>query len=97
MECTNARTRAPLLLCTPVRPDYATFQRTAPEALSLAQSDAIYYGGVVESVREDSVLLSQDGLEQAGVGVKTRREEDGVIRPVEGRDLRLKLLVDILG
>lgn len=43
-----------------------------PKLLSLAEPDPVDDGRVVESIREHCVLRSEHGLEEAGVGVKTR-------------------------
>ena len=66
------------------------------EALRLAQPDAVDDGGVVQRVGDDRVLLAEQRLEQAAVGVEAGGVEDGVLHAEEARDLRLELLVHVL-
>jgi hypothetical protein len=66
-------------------------------ALGLAQADAVDDRGVVERVGDDRVVLAEQGLEQAAVGVEARAVEDRVLGAEEGRDRRLELLVAVLG
>mmetsp|Transcript_78788 Transcript_78788/g.219008 ORF Transcript_78788/g.219008 Transcript_78788/m.219008 type:complete len:389 (-) Transcript_78788:393-1559(-) len=66
-------------------------------ALGLAQPDAIDDGGVVQCVADDGVLLAEQGLEQAAVGVEGRGIEDGVLAADEAGDALLQRLVQVLG
>ena len=65
--------------------------------LGLAEPDAVDDGRVVQRVGDDRVLLVEERLEQAAVGVEAGRVEDRVLGPEEARDGRLELLVDVLG
>lgn len=65
-------------------------------ALRLAEANAVDDGRVVERVRDERVVLAQQRLENARVGVKARREEDRVLHAVEACDLALEGLVDVL-
>lgn len=51
---------------------------------------------VVQRIRNDSILLGQDRLEEASVRVKTGREQDRVLETVELGDLVLEVLVQVL-
>ena len=48
-------------------------------AAGLAQAHSVDDAGVVELVGDDRVLLTQEGFEQAAVGVETGGVEDGVL------------------
>ena len=67
-----------------------------PQALGLAQADAVYNGCVVELVGDDGVLCSEYRLKQAGIGVKAARIQDGVICSVKFGYCCLELLVNVL-
>jgi hypothetical protein len=62
-----------------------------------AEADAVDERGVDEAVGDDDVVLGQDGLEDAGVGVHAGGEEERVLGAEEGRQLVLELAVDVLG
>jgi hypothetical protein len=62
-------------------------------ALRLAEADAVDDAGVVQAVADDAILLVEDGLEQAAVGVEARRVEDGVVGAQERTERGLQLLV----
>ena len=66
------------------------------EALGLAQADAVDDRGVVECVGDDRVVLAQQRLVQAAVGIEAGGVEDGVLGAEELRDLRFQLLVQVL-
>jgi hypothetical protein len=55
-------------------------------ALGLAQPDAVDDRRVVERVGDDRVVLAEQRLEQAAVGVEARAVEDRVLGAEEGRD-----------
>ena len=57
-------------------------------ALGLAEPDAVDDGGVVEGVADDRVLLVQQGLEQAAIGVEAGGIEDGILGAEEAGDAR---------
>ena len=61
------------------------------------KTNAVDEGRVDQPVRDHDVVLGQDGLEDAGVGVHARGEEERVLRPEEVRDPALQLAVDVLG
>ena len=63
-----------------------------PELLSLAQSDAVYDGRVVEFIWDDGILGSEQNLENASVGIEARGVQDSILATVELRDFRFKLL-----
>ena len=63
----------------------------------LAKPHPVDDAGVVQSVADDGVVLAQQGLEQAAVGVETRRIEDGVLGPEEGAEASLQFPVRGLG
>jgi len=52
---------------------------------------------VVERVRDDDVLLAEQRLEQAAIGVEAGAVEDRVVEAEEAGDARLQLLVFLLG
>lgn len=60
--------------------------------LSLAQSDAVNNGGVIELVGDDGVVGSQEHLEKSSISVKTTRIEDGVFSSVKLGNLFLQHL-----
>lgn len=66
-------------------------------SFSLAQPDAIDYGGVVESIADDGVFWSKDGFKKAGVGVESAGEEDRVFKVIVVGDGLFELLMDVLG
>ena len=61
----------------------------------LAQPDPIDDRGMVERVRNDGVTLPQQGLEDSGVRIKTRREGDRSLGPEERRGPLFQLVVDV--
>jgi hypothetical protein len=63
----------------------------------LAQADAVDEGGVVELIGDDGVLAVEERLEDAGVGVEARREQDRGLGAQEGAQCLLKLDVRCLG
>ena len=65
-------------------------------ALGLAETHAVDDGSVVQSVGDDGVLLAQERLEDASVGVEAGGVQDGVVGAEEARDLGFELLVDPL-
>lgn len=66
------------------------------ETLGLAKTDAINDTGVVQRVRDNSVLPGQDGFKDTGVSIEARSVKDGVLGAIELCQLLLKILVDIL-
>lgn len=62
------------------------------ELFGLAQPEAVDDRGVVELVRKDGVLGTEDLLKEAGVGVEATRVENGVFATVEVGDFLLKFL-----
>jgi hypothetical protein len=56
--------------------------------LGLAEADAVDDRRVVERVGDDRVLLAEQRLEEAAVGVEAGPVEDGVLGPEERADLR---------
>ena len=54
-------------------------------AVGLAEADAVDDRRVVERVADDGVLLAEQRLEEAAVGVEARRVEDGVLGAEERR------------
>ena len=52
---------------------------------------------MVQRVGQQGVLFAEQCLEQACVRVETRRVQNGVVRSVEARDVRLKSFVGVLG
>jgi hypothetical protein len=65
-------------------------------APGLAEADPVDDRGVVELVADDGVLLAEERLEDAPVGVEAGGVEDRVVGPEEGAQARLELLVDLL-
>lgn len=55
------------------------------ELLSLAQSNAVNDGGVVEGIWEHGIFGRQHGLEEPGVGVETWTVKDCILAPMELR------------
>src|SRR4051794_1837546 len=51
---------------------------------------------MVEGIRDDRVILIQQGLKQAAVGIETGGVEDGVLGPQEFAQALLELLMNIL-
>ncbi len=64
--------------------------------LCLAQPHAIDDRGVVQRVRDDRVLLAEQRLEHAAVGVEARRVQDRVLGAQELGDLAFQRLVQVL-
>ena len=62
------------------------------QLLGLAKPDAVDDGRVVELVRDDDVIGSQQLLENSGVGVEAAGVQDGVLTAVELGDLALQIL-----
>jgi hypothetical protein len=62
----------------------------------LAEADAVDDGRVVELVAEHRVLVGQQRLKQAGVGVEAGGVEDRILGAVEGSDALLQRLVEVL-
>jgi len=67
------------------------------EPLRLGEPDPIDDRGVVELLGDDRVLLLEQRLEQAPVGVEARGVEDRVVQAEEAGDLLLQLAMDVLG
>ena len=65
--------------------------------LRLAQPHAIDDARVVQRIADDRILFAQQRLEHAAVGIEAGRIENGVLRSVEGSELRFEFLVDVLG
>ncbi len=61
-----------------------------------AEADAVDERGVDQAVRDHDVVLGQDGLEDAGVGVHAGGEEDGVLGAQESGGDALQLAMDVL-
>src|SRR5437660_10340340 len=61
--------------------------------LSLAQADAVDDARVIEGVRDHSVALIEQRLEQAAVGVEARGVQDHVLGAEEAGELLLERLV----
>ena len=66
------------------------------QAPRLAQADAVDDAGVIQRVADDRVLLVEQRLEQAAVGVEARRVQDRVLRPEVGAQALLELAVHAL-
>lgn len=66
------------------------------ETFGLAKTDAIDDTGVVQRVRDNSVLRGQDSFKDTRISVEARSVEDGVFGAIELCQLLLKILVDIL-
>ena len=64
-------------------------------ALCLAQAHTVDDGCVVQGIRDDSVLLGEQGLEHTAVGIKASGIEDGVLGLEVLADLSLQHLVDV--
>ncbi len=62
----------------------------------LAEADAVDDRGVVQRVGDHRVLLAEDGLEQAAVGVEARGIQDRVLGAEEGAQPLLQLAVQRL-
>ncbi len=67
------------------------------ETLGLAQAHAIDDGGVVQRVGDDRVVLAEQRLEQAAVGIEAGGVKDGVVLAEEVGNLLFQLLVQVLG
>ncbi len=59
--------------------------------LCLAQAHAIDDGGVVERIGDDRILLAEQGLEQAAVGIEAGGVEDAVLGAEEVGDPALRV------
>ena len=66
------------------------------ESLSLAETDAVDDGGVVQLVGDDCIIGTEQCLEQTGVSVEAGCVQDGVICTQEVGDCLLQVLVDLL-
>ena len=64
------------------------------KALRLAQANAVDDAGMVQRVADDRVFFVQQHLEQAGIGVEARREQDGVVGAEVARKPLLQRAVD---
>ena len=64
--------------------------------LGLAETHAVDDGCVVQSVRDDGIVCSQQRLEYTAVGIEAGSIEDGVLGLEVVRDGSFKLLVHIL-
>mmetsp|Transcript_65596 Transcript_65596/g.140220 ORF Transcript_65596/g.140220 Transcript_65596/m.140220 type:complete len:358 (+) Transcript_65596:63-1136(+) len=64
--------------------------------LSLAETDAIDDGGMVQGVGDHSILRPEACLKEPGVGIEARWEENGVLCAMELADRSFQLLVDVL-
>lgn len=67
------------------------------EALGLAQAHAVDDRRMVECIGNDGVVLAEQRLEQAAVGIEAGRVQDGVLLAEEVGDLLFQLLVQVLG
>lgn len=67
------------------------------QSLSLAETNTIDDGGVVELIGDDGVLGVEEALEETSVGIEARGVEDAVLEAVELGDLALELLVEVGG
>ncbi len=67
-----------------------------PETLRLAQPDAVDDARVIQSVRDDRVLVVEQRLEDAAVGVEAGWMEDRVFRAEEISQRILELFVNFL-
>ena len=63
------------------------------EPARLAETDAVDDARVIERVADHRVLLVEQRLEEAAVGVETGRIEDRVVHPEERGEPRFELLV----
>src|ERR1700722_8893730 len=63
----------------------------------LAEPDAVDDGGVIEAVRDDGILLPEQRLEDAAIGVEAGGEQDGVVLAEIARDPLLEPAVQRLG
>lgn len=66
------------------------------ESLSFAKSDSINDTGMVQSIRDDCILVCQDSLKDAGVGVEAGCIQDSILGAIELGDLILEFLVNVL-
>ena len=90
-----SRTRASLASVEP-RLEVGHVVVGVAEPLGLAEADAVDDAGVVEGVGDDRVLLAEQRLEEAAVGVEAGGVEDRVLGAEEARETGLELLVDVL-
>ena len=65
-------------------------------ALGFAEANTINDGGMVELIRNDSVIRRQENFKQASIGVKAADVENGVLTAMEARNLFLEFFVYIL-
>ena len=65
-------------------------------ALGLAQTHTIDDAGMIQGIRNDSILLGQQGLEDTAIGIEASSIEDGVLRVEETADGSFQFLVNIL-
>ena len=49
------------------------------ESFGFAESDSINDRGVIESVADDCVFGTKDGLEETRIGIESAGEKDGVL------------------
>ena len=66
-------------------------------ALRPAQADTVDDAGVVQLIRDNRILLTQQGFEQAAVGIETGGVEDGILGAQKVAYCLLQLLVQGLG
>src|SRR6185437_393374 len=67
-----------------------------PETTRLAKPDPIDDGGMVQLIRDDSVLFSEQRFENSAVGIESRGIEDGIFHTEEGRQFPFELAMNIL-
>jgi hypothetical protein len=65
--------------------------------LCFAETDSIDDRGMIQSVADDCVFRSENGLEETCVGIESAGEEDAVFELVVLSYDFFKLFVDILG
>ena len=67
-----------------------------PKPPRFAQPDAVNDRGMVQAVRNNRILLTQQRLKQPAIGVKTGGKQNGILHPEKPRQARLQSPVQIL-
>src|SRR5262249_31781917 len=66
------------------------------EAFGFAEANAVNDAGVIQLVRQDGVLIVEQGLEESAIGVEAGGVQNRIVLLQEASDGAFKLLVQIL-
>ena len=66
------------------------------KAFCLAQAHPIDDGRMVEGIADDGIVFIQQGFKQAGIGIKTRAIQNGILGTEKFGNRSLQLLMQVL-